>query len=145
MKLITSRPYLRFEIDKVFAQVKAAMHAEALKRGNGWALYEDCYTGQTLIGGDPYDYEHIFSAEWIHSEYKHLLSDEEIAKVVNCPENVAVTLRTINQSKGKTDPETWLANKQNIIKHQINSKLALKHIKRAKNAIRSYVDTLINE
>jgi hypothetical protein len=33
-----------------------------------------------------------------HTQYKSL-TDEQIALVVNCPENVAVTLRRINQSK----------------------------------------------
>ncbi|MCH7399201.1 HNH/ENDO VII family nuclease [Belliella sp. DSM 107340] len=134
---------MRTEIDKVFNLVKAAMHREALKRGNGWALYKDCYTGQTMIGGDPYDYEHIYGSEWVHSTYKHLLTDEQIAKVVNCPENVAVTLRSINQSKGKTNPEIWFAISGNLQKHGIDGKLAMENIKNAKAAIEKNVRLLV--
>jgi hypothetical protein len=137
-----SRPYLRFEIDKVFAQVKAGMHAAAVKRGGGRALYEDCYTGKSLYGGDPYDYEHIYGSEWVHSTYKHLLSDAEIAQVVNCPENVGVTLRSINQSKGKTNPETWFANPVNISNHFINISRAMKSIQQAKVGIERVVKVL---
>ncbi|MBW3469255.1 hypothetical protein EGN73_15750 [Arthrospiribacter ruber] len=140
--MLPSRPYLRFDIDKVFNQVKSAMHQEALKRGNGRAVYQDCYTGKTLLGGDPYDYEHIYGSEWVHSNYKHLLSDEQIALVVNCPENVKVTLRTINQSKGKTDPEVWLANPHNIEKHQIDLRLAMENAKKAKAGIEKMVKQL---
>lgn len=137
------RPYLRFDIDKIFNIVKATMHQEAVKIGNGNALYQDCYTGKTLNGGDPYDYEHIYGSEWVHSAYKHLLTDEQIALVVNCPENVAVTLRTINQSKGKTDPVVWIANPRNMENHQIDLKLALANIKNAKEGIEKKVKELI--
>ncbi|WP_245531075.1 hypothetical protein [Belliella baltica] len=133
---------MRFEIDKVFNLVKAAMHAEAMKRGYGRALYQDCYTGQTWNGGESYDYEHIYGAEWVHSAYKHLLTDEQIALVVNCPENVAITSRAINQSKGKTDPEVWFANPRNIENHRIDLKLALSNIKKAKVGIEKKVKEL---
>lgn len=136
------RPYLRFDIDKVFNQVKAAMHREAEMRGNGKALYQDCYTGEILNGGDRYDYEHIYGSEWVHTNYKHLLTDEQIALVVNCPENVAVTSRSINQSKGKTNPEVWFANPQNIENHQIDLKLAMDNIRKAKAGIEKKVREL---
>lgn len=78
------------------------MQIEALKRdGDRLALYQDCHTGKTLGGGDPYDYEHISSSEKIFMKYRHILTNEQIAEVLNCTENVAVTLRSINQSKGK--------------------------------------------
>ncbi|WP_373522237.1 hypothetical protein [Aquiflexum sp.] len=136
------RPYMRFEIDKLFSLVKSRMHQEAVTKGGGRALFQDVYTGKVLWGGDPYDYEHIYGSEWVHSAYKHLLSDEQIALVVNCPENVAVTLRSINQSKGKTDPEIWFANPRNIENHQIDHKLALANIKKAKAAIEKKVKEL---
>ena len=64
--IIKDRPYFRKEIDLAFTKRKAIMHAEALKRGgDGKALYIDCYTGKTLRGGDPYDYEHFRSSEEI--------------------------------------------------------------------------------
>ena len=137
-----SRPYLRTEIDKVFNLVKAAMHAEAMKRGNGRALYQDCYTGQTWNGGESYDYEHIYGAEWVHSAYKHLLTDEQIALVVNCPENVAITSRAINQSKGKNHPETWLATPHHVTNNDIDLPFALANVKRAKAGIERMVAIL---
>ena len=73
----------------------------------------------------------------------YLLTDEQIAKVVNCPENVAVTLRSINQSKGKIDPEIWFAISGNIQKHGIDGKLAMKNIKNAKAAIEKNVRLLV--
>ena len=100
------------------------MHQDALMRGDdGRALYTDCYTGEILRGGDRYDYEHIRSAEAVFMEYRNRLTNSEIAEVVNCPENVSVTLRTINQSKGKYKMEDWLDNSINIDTHNINIKV----------------------
>ena len=121
MFLDTNRPYHRTEIDLLFTKVKALMHQKALARGgDGKALYTDCYTGKTLRGGDRYDYEHIRSSEAVFIEYRDQLTNSEIAEVVNCPENVAVTLRTINQSKGKMRLETWISNSNNTTKHNID-------------------------
>lgn len=108
IQLDPNRPYRREEIDFVFKRVKEKLHQEAKERGGGeQTLFEDCYTGLTIRGGEPYDYEHIRSAESIFMEYRDRLSNEEIAEVVNCEENVKVTLRIINQSKGKYSFETW--------------------------------------
>ena len=121
MFLDTNRPYHRTEIDQIFTKVKALMHQKALARGgDGKALYTDCYTGKTLRGGDRYDYEHIRSSQAVFIEYRDRLTNSEIAEVVNCPENVAVTLRTINQSKGKMRLETWISNSNNTTKHNID-------------------------
>ena len=120
-----NRPYHRYEIDLLFTKTKAQMHQKALARGDdGKALYTDCYTGKTLRGGDRYDYEHIRSSEAIFMEYRDRLTNHEIAEVVNCPENVAVTLRTINQSKGKMKMEDWLSKVNNIANHKINVSLS---------------------
>lgn len=129
------RPYSRFEIDKVFIQVKATMHQAAVKRGNGNALYKDCYTGKILNGGDTYDYEHIYGSEWVFTTYKHLLTDGQIAQVVNCPDNVGVTLRRINQSKGKISPEIWLAQSIHIQNNQIDLNWAMGNVQKAKSGI----------
>lgn len=95
-----TRPYRRIEIDKVFTKAKALMQVAALLRGKAKGLdkayYQDIYTVKELIGGDPYDYEHIRSSEEIHSKYKSMLTDDQIALVVNCPENIGVTLTFIN-------------------------------------------------
>ena len=112
------RPYWRIEIDLIFNKIKAEMHTKALLRGKerglNKAVYQDVYTGKELFGGDPYDYEHIRSAEAVFNEYKSVLTNEQIALAVNCQENVGVTLSSINKSKGKRKMEDWLENKQNI-------------------------------
>jgi hypothetical protein len=119
-----NRPYHRTEIDLLFTKVKAQMHQKALERGgDGRALYTDCYTGEILRGGDRYDYEHIRSSEAIFIEYRDRLTNHEIAEIVNCSENVAVTLRTINQSKGKLRLEEWLSKPNTISNHNINVSL----------------------
>ncbi len=118
------------------------MHQEALQRGNGTAIYQDCYTDKTLNGGDPYDYEHIYGSEWVHTTYKHLLTDAQIALVVNCQENVGVTLRKINQSKGKTNPEIWFANETNIRNNDIDINWAMGNIQKAKKATERMVKEL---
>lgn len=108
--LIPNRPYHRKEIDLLFTKAKAKMHQEALARsGDGKALYIDCYTGETLRGGDRYDYEHVRSSEALFMMYRDRLTNFEIAEVVNCQKNIAVTLRSINQSKGKMRLEDWLS------------------------------------
>lgn len=121
-----TRPYHRTEIDQLFTKLKAQMQKEALMRGgDGRALYTDCYTGEILRGGDPYDYEHIRSSEEVFMAYRDRLTNSEIAELVNCPENVAVTVRSINHSKGKRRLEDWLANSANISNHGVNVDLAI--------------------
>lgn len=140
-----TRPYHRTEIDLLFNKVKAQMHQQALKRGgDGIAHYTDCYTGETLRGGDRYDYEHIRSSETVFMAYRDRLTNSQIAEVVNCPENVAVTLRTINQSKGKMRMEDWLANSSNISNHGINKALALKVSSNADKGIQKKVNEILS-
>ena len=140
-----SRPYHRTEIDLLFAKVKAQMHQEALTRGgDGRALYTDCYTGETLRGGDRYDYEHIRSSESVFMAYRDRLTNAEIAEVVNCPENVAVTLRSINQSKGKMRMEDWLANATNLSNHRINVALAKNALTKADKGIEQKVKEILS-
>lgn len=118
------RPYRRIEIDLLFAKRKASMQTSALKRGgDGLALYTDCYTGKILRGGDPYDYEHIRSSEQIFNKFKYQLTDLQIAEVVNCQENVAVTLSIINKSKGKSRMEDWLLSHLNKSDFEIDTKI----------------------
>ncbi|MDG2433907.1 hypothetical protein [Flavobacterium sp.] len=138
-----NRPYSRLAINIIFTNTKATMQKAALIRGgDGLAQYTDVYTGMTLRGGHPYDYEHIRSSEELFSKYKAILSDEQIAFVVNCPENVAVTLRAINQSKGKKRMEDWLSNPANIANYGIDLKLTLTNLKRADNGILRMVESL---
>tara|TARA_R110002126_G_C10483197_1_gene502144 strand:- start:4482 stop:4940 length:459 start_codon:yes stop_codon:yes gene_type:complete len=134
-----NRPYSRLEIDKVFTKVKATMHAKALLRGKergiNKAFYIDLYTGKELLGGDPYDYEHIRSSEAIFNEYKGVLNDEQIALVVNCNENVGVTLSSLNKSKGKRKMEDWLENPKNIVTYNVDMTLTKANLKKADKGI----------
>lgn len=117
--------------------------AALIRGGDGLALYIDCYTGKTLRGGDSYDYEHIRSSEAVHTRYKSLLTDEQIALVVNCPENVGVTLRCINQSKGKRKMEDWLSNTSNITLNGIDLKITLANLKKADEGIEKMVRSFL--
>lgn len=128
------RSYFRKEIDIEFNKVKAALHAESVERGEGVALFQDCYTNKTLRGGDSYDYEHIRSSEEVFMKYRDILTNEEIAKVVNCVENVKVTQRSINQSKGKRRFEEW-AKLAMVVSHDLCMKTALENVRRADKGI----------
>ncbi len=140
----SNRSYSRLAIDLIFNKTKAAMQKAALIRGgDGLALYIDCYTGKTLRGGDPYDYEHIRSSEEIHSKYKSILTDDQIAIVVNCTENVGVTLTFINKSKGKRRMEDWLSNPGNIVVNGIDLKLTFANLKKADEGIERMVKSLV--
>ena len=142
-----NRPYRRIEIDKEFAKAKRAMHTVALSRGKAkgfdQAYYQDIYTGKELRGGDPYDYEHIRSSEEIHSRYKSVLTDDQIALVVNCPENVGVTLSFINKSKGKRKMEEWLSIPANIAVNGIDMKLTLANLKKADEGMENVVNKFL--
>lgn len=139
-----TRPYRRIEIDKIFTKTKAAMQQAALIRGgDGLALYIDVYTGKTLRGGDPYDYEHLRSSEAVHTQFKSSLTDEQIAVVVNCPENVGVTLSCINKSKGKRKMEDWLTNPANITANGIDLKLTLANLRKADEGIARMVKSFL--
>ena len=86
-----NRPYHRYEIDLLFKKTKAQMQQKALIRGgDGRALYTDCYTGNTLRGGDRYDYEHIISSEEIFMTYRDRLTNHA-KNVSNHRINIALT------------------------------------------------------
>lgn len=139
-----NRPYSRLAIDLIFTKTKAAMQKEALIRGgDGLAFYIDVYTGKTLRGGEAYDYEHLRSSEALHTQLKSILTDDQIALVVNCKENVGVTLRRINQSKGKRKMEDWLNNSSNINNNNIDLELTLANLKKADDAIERMVKSLV--
>ena len=139
-----NRPYSRLAIDKIFTKTKATMQQVALIRGgDGLALYTDVYTGKTLRGGDAYDYEHLRSSEAVHTQFKSLLTDDQIALVVKCPENVGVTLSSINKSKGKRKMEDWLANPSNVTVHGIDLILTLSNLRKADEGIERMVKSIV--
>lgn len=137
-----SRPYHRGEINKAFEKVKAELHAEAVLKGRGTSFYIDTYTGEKLWGGDLYDYDHIYPSELIHSKYKDEFTDQEIAEILNVRENIGVTLRSINQSKGKKNPETWIQDVRQTRNEFIKVDLVEKAIQRAKQAIENKKELL---
>ena len=143
--LDTNRPYHRTEIDLLFTRIKAQLHQKALERGGDLkALYTDCYTGETLRGGDRYDYEHIRSSETVFMAYRDRLTNSEIAEVVNCSENVAVTLRTINQSKGKMRLEDWLFDPTLVAYHGIDLAMARKTAAKADKGIQQKAEEILS-
>ena len=136
-----NRPYCRTEIDEAFIKRKMAMQVEALQRGlkfdgKNLAIYQDCYTGKPLRGGDRYDYEHIISAEAVFMYYRKTKTNTQIAEIVNHPDNVGVTLRTINQYKGKYDLQSRILNNPVKIKEfEIDKKLSGINLQKAKKAV----------
>ena len=136
-----NRPYCRTEIDEAFKKRKASMQIEALQRGlkfdgKNLAIYQDCYTGKTLRGGDRYDYEHIISSESIFMHFRATHTNTQIAEIVNHPKNVSVTLRTINQYKGKYDLQTRILNNPTKIKEfEIDIQLTKSNLLKAEKAV----------
>lgn len=146
-KLIPNRPYSRIAIDKEFKIIKAKMHSEALQRGAKenvkHAVFKDAYTGKILIGGGKYEFDHIRSSEKIFNKYKAILTDDEIAKLVNCKENVVATHTDINRVKGKWDLEKLLEDNQKVKTLGINLPLAKQSAKKADEAIKRKVLEII--
>ena len=146
-EVIPNRPYSRIAIDKEFKIIKAQMHSEALTRGAKEnvknAVFKDAYTGKNLIGGGKYEFDHIRSSENIYNKYKALLTDDEIAKVVNCNENVVATHTDINRAKGKWDLEKLLEDNQKVKTLGINLPLAKHSAKKADEAIKRKVQEII--
>lgn len=136
-----NRPYCRTEIDEAFKKRKATMHKDALKRGIAYdnksiALFYDCYTGKILRGGDRYDYEHIVSSEAVFMHFRATHTNTQIAEIVNHSNNVSVTLRTINQFKGKYDLQTRILDNPTKIKEfEIDIQLTKKNLLKAEKAI----------
>lgn len=114
-----NRPYNRVEINKLFLKVKAEMHEETKMRGRAKynmdrALYKDGFTGEELLGGDAYEYDHIRSAEYLFNKYKATHSDKQIAQLVNHRSNIIVTNTEINRFKGKYNIEDRLINVERV-------------------------------
>lgn len=145
--LDASRNYSRQAIDKEFTIAKRGMHKEGLRRGQKEnlkeAIFTDGYTGKRLIGGSKYEFDHIISAENIYSKYKSILSDDEIAIVVNCVENITTTSTSINRAKGKMPLDKLLGNKKKAESLGIDLELAKKTLSNAENGIKKKVKEII--
>ena len=136
-----NRPYSRIAINKAFVKRKCEMHKEAIVRGVNFdgiklALYEDVYTGIQYRGGDSYEYEHLRSSHSVFEKFKHLHTDEEIAKIVNIPENVGITSFEINRHKDKYQMETRILEyPEKIINFMIDINLTKANLKKADKAM----------
>lgn len=104
--------------------------------GRRLALYHDCYTGKLLHEGDRYDYEHFISAEEAFMQLRTTHTNDQIAVQVNHPDNVAVTLRTITQYKGKYNLiPRLLENSAKVEEFEIDVILATNNYKIAHRAV----------
>lgn len=134
------RPYNRIAINKEFNRVKTQIYNEAKQRGVKakiqYAISTDAYTGKKLLGGSSFEYDHVRSAEFIFNKYKAFLTDDEIAKLVNCRENVVATTRDINRSKGKWALEKLLDDTSRTRAFGINTTLSKKVAIKADAAIK---------
>jgi hypothetical protein len=141
------RDYNRTAINNAFKLKKREIHAIGLKRGQKEnlknAVFTDGYTGKRLLGGSNYEFDHVRSSEYIHKKYKSLLTDEEIAQVVNCNENILTTSTKINRAKGKWPLENLLDNIEKKEELGINSILANRAIKNADAGIKRKVGEII--
>ncbi|MGY6559020.1 MAG: hypothetical protein ACXIT9_07025 [Nitritalea sp.] len=102
------RPFCRIQIEADFEKQRAKLFAAAVRRGEGIAMFTDCFCGDILRVGDSYAFIHIFSPEEIFEQHQYKLTDEEISSLVNCPENVRVTRRMLRDWKGNKNPKAWL-------------------------------------
>lgn len=141
------RPYSRAAINKEFNIVKMQLHNEAKLRGLNanlnCAISIDAYTGKKLLGGSSYEYDHVRSAEYIFNKYKAFLTDNEIAKVVNCKENIVATQRSINRAKGKWALEKLLNDVEKSRNLGINVSLSKKVANNADDAVKAKVQEII--
>ena len=123
------------------------MYAKGLKRGYNEniknAVFTDGYTGKRLLGGTKYEYDHVRSAEYIYNKYKSILTDDEIAQVVNCNENIITTSTKINRAKGKRPLENLLDNINKKKELEINSKLAIQNLKNADKGIQRKIREIL--
>ena len=143
------RPYSRIEINKQFKRVKNQMHLEALSRGFEYdgkqiAYYTDVYTGLVFRGGENYEYEHIRSSENIHSKFKNVHTDKEIALIVNHRDNIGVTSFEINRFKDRYKIEERILNDDNLIrKFQIDVKLTRQNLGKADKSIQEMSNSIL--
>jgi outer membrane protein OmpA-like peptidoglycan-associated protein len=133
MKFNPQRSYTRDALNtQLFNKAKKGMHQKALEigrqgnivnsQGELCAVFNDMYTDLPFKGGDDnYEYDHIISSHVIHSKYKRYFSDNEIAEIINVPENIGVTSRNINRSKGKYEMSQLLKNEQKLATLGIDS------------------------
>lgn len=100
--------YRRDIFEKGFSITKKEIYRETKN------FHNDIYTGQPLIPGGTWDYEHIISAK----EFSDLPNVQELdfetqSKILNHRNNIGCTDRIINKSKSKYDLMEWLNRKSN--------------------------------
>ncbi len=155
-----NRPYNRDAINKEQEIRVRLMDEEALNRGRGikglpkitdkkdfdrelklnpqHKVFTDVYTGKIMKGGDPYDFEHIVSANELYMKLRGTHTDEQIAKIANNPKNVGVTRRDINIHKRQHNLKDYILDKkEKLERFGIDKNLAKKALIDAENSINS--------
>ncbi|EIM78428.1 hypothetical protein A3SI_03548 [Nitritalea halalkaliphila LW7] len=125
---------MRIEAD--FEKQCTTLFAAAVRRGEGIAMFTDCFCGDILRVGDPYAFLHVFSPEEIFEIHKDTLTDEEISSLVNCPENVRVTRKMLRDWKGTKNPKVWLQEMLDSRAGNIDPGLTRETIAKAEKGIR---------
>ncbi|MFN3800080.1 hypothetical protein [Belliella pelovolcani] len=123
------------EVTKHFSLVKSKMLSQAINQGKGRAIYQDAFTGKLLWADDSFEFGYIYSPKMICETYQAVLSEEEIAQVINCPSNVIVTHTEVLASLRDQDPDTWIKNQALENTLNIDLALAARQINKAKMAI----------
>ena len=135
-------PYQRNIFEQEFIKAKAKL---AQATGN---FHKDTYTQEPLLPGGSWDFDHIISAK-AFSELPgvSLLPSQIQAQILSSPENIAVTDRTINKSKGKYDLLTWLTRKSsgrqitNVQHYKIDTLAAKTAYQNAYNFLTAEIDS----
>ncbi|WP_143961351.1 hypothetical protein [Litoribacter populi] len=141
-----NRPYNRTAINEVFKIRRNEFHLEGLARGeNGKSAFTDIYTGEKFIGGQKFDYDHIVSSHALFEKYKHVLTDRQIAELVNIKANIGPTMRPINKSKGKWDLLYWFEKSDASNRFGVKEELVKEQYQKANFAIEKKLQELLKE
>ncbi|GAB2611388.1 hypothetical protein [Belliella aquatica] len=132
------------KISEAFSLRKAKLLTSAINQGGGKAIYMDAFTGKILWSGDPFEFGYVYSPVQIYDTYKDLLSADQIAEIVNCTANVIVSLSVILESLQEHDPESWLAQEEQMKTFDLDISLARRCIHSAKTAISKAAEKYMN-
>lgn len=95
--------YHRIIFELEFRKAKAILAAATSN------YHTDTYTGKSLEPGGSWDFDHIVSAKSFSGmKDVELLPMEVQSKILSSVQNIAITERTINKSKGKYELMEWM-------------------------------------
>lgn len=132
------------KISNAFTSTKAKMQRRAINQGGGKAIYMDAFTGKILWLGDPFEFGYVYSPIQIYDTYKDLLSEDQIAELVNSSANVIVSLTVILESLQEQDPESWLTQEEQRKTFDLDISMARRCIHSAKTAISKAAEKYLN-